>query len=49
MVWRKRIFTQGTPDKDAATESLPAIDLVVGYNKANASPILKLFLSRMDD
>jgi LysR family hca operon transcriptional activator len=25
------------------------IDLVVGYNKANASPILKLFPSRIDD
>ena len=25
------------------------IDLVVGYNKANRSPILKLFLSRVDD
>jgi LysR family transcriptional regulator, hca operon transcriptional activator len=27
----------------------PMIDLVVGYNKANRSPILKLFLSRVDD
>ncbi len=27
----------------------PAIDLVVGYHTANASPILKLFLSRIDD
>ena len=27
----------------------PTIDLVVGYNKANTSPILKLFLSRMDE
>jgi LysR family transcriptional regulator, hca operon transcriptional activator len=27
----------------------PMIDLVVGYNKANGSPILKLFLSRVDD
>jgi LysR family transcriptional regulator, hca operon transcriptional activator len=27
----------------------PTIDLVVGYNKANTSPILKLFLSRIDD
>src|ERR1700680_3240980 len=27
----------------------PTIDLVVGYNKANRSPILKLFLSRIDD
>jgi LysR family transcriptional regulator, hca operon transcriptional activator len=27
----------------------PTIDLVVGYHKANASPLLKLFLSRVDD
>jgi len=28
---------------------VPTIDLVVGYNKANTSPLLKLFLSRIDD
>jgi LysR family hca operon transcriptional activator len=27
----------------------PTIDLAIGYSKANTSPILKLFLSRMDD
>lgn len=27
----------------------PTIDLVVGYHKANASPTLKQFLSRVDD
>jgi LysR family transcriptional regulator, hca operon transcriptional activator len=27
----------------------PTIDLVVGYHKANASPILKLFLSKLDE
>jgi LysR family hca operon transcriptional activator len=27
----------------------PTIDLVVGYSKANTSPLLKLFLSRIDD
>jgi len=27
----------------------PTVDLVVGYNKANRSPTLKLFLSRVDD
>ena len=27
----------------------PTIDLVVGYNKANTSPTLKLFLSRVDE
>lgn len=32
-----------------AKEDAPAIDLVVGYHKANASPLLKLFLSRMED
>jgi LysR family hca operon transcriptional activator len=27
----------------------PTIDLVIGYHKANTSPILKAFLSRIDD
>jgi LysR family transcriptional regulator, hca operon transcriptional activator len=27
----------------------PTIDLAVGYSKSNSSPILKLFLSRLDD
>ena len=27
----------------------PTIDLVVGYHKANTSPILRTFLSRIDD
>jgi LysR family hca operon transcriptional activator len=27
----------------------PTIDLVIGYRKANASPTLKLFLSRVDE
>jgi LysR family hca operon transcriptional activator len=31
------------------TGDVPTIDLVIGYNKANRSPILKLFLSRVDD
>ena len=26
----------------------PTVDLMVGYHKANASPILKMFLSRLD-
>ena len=26
----------------------PTIDLVIGYNKTNTSPILGLFLSRLD-
>jgi LysR family hca operon transcriptional activator len=28
---------------------VPTIDLVIGYSNANTSPILKLFLSRVDD
>jgi LysR family hca operon transcriptional activator len=28
---------------------VPTIDLVIGYHKANTSPILKLFLARSDD
>jgi LysR family transcriptional regulator, hca operon transcriptional activator len=31
------------------TGHVPTIDLVVGYNKTNTSPILKLFFSRIDD
>ena len=27
----------------------PTIDLAVGYSKANSSPVLKLFLSRLDE
>ena len=27
----------------------PTVDLVLGYNKANQSPLLKLLLSRLDD
>ena len=27
----------------------PTIDLVIGYNRANTSPTLKLFLSRLDE
>jgi LysR family transcriptional regulator, hca operon transcriptional activator len=26
----------------------PTVDLMIGYHKANASPILKMFLSRID-
>ncbi|HEY3640598.1 MAG TPA: LysR substrate-binding domain-containing protein, partial [Xanthobacteraceae bacterium] len=28
---------------------VPTIDLAVGYSKANSSPILKLFLARIED
>ena len=30
-------------------ENAPTIDLLLGYHKANTSPLLKLFLSRTDD
>ncbi len=30
-------------------DDAPMIDLVIGYNKANTSPTLKLFLSRVDE
>jgi LysR family hca operon transcriptional activator len=28
---------------------MPTIDVAVGYRKSNTSPILKLFLSRLDE
>jgi LysR family hca operon transcriptional activator len=28
---------------------VPTIDLAIGYSKANTSPTLKLFLSRVDE
>jgi LysR family hca operon transcriptional activator len=28
---------------------VPTIDVAVGYSKSNTSPILKLFLSRLDE
>lgn len=34
---------------EAARRELPGIDLVIGYNRNNISPILKLFLSRLDE
>jgi LysR family transcriptional regulator, hca operon transcriptional activator len=30
-------------------ENAPTIDLVLGYDKANRSPILELFLSMLDE
>jgi LysR family hca operon transcriptional activator len=30
-------------------DDAPTIDVAVGYHKANTSPILKRFLSRIDD
>ena len=31
------------------TGDAPTIDIAVGYNRSNTSPILKLFLSRLDE
>jgi LysR family hca operon transcriptional activator len=31
------------------TGDAPTIDVAVGYNRSNTSPILKLFLSRLDE
>lgn len=31
------------------TGNVPTIDVAVAYNRSNTSPILKLFLSRLDD
>jgi hypothetical protein len=31
------------------TGNPPTIDVFVGYNRSNTSPILKLFLSRLDE
>ena len=36
-------------DQPSVGGEAPTIDLVVGYNKANTSPILKLFLSRLEE
>jgi LysR family hca operon transcriptional activator len=30
-------------------DEAPTIDIAVGYSKTNTSPILKLFLSRLDE
>ena len=44
-----RNFLPGSVTSRPIRGDAPTIDLVVGYNKANTSPILKLFLSRMDE
>ena len=36
LVWRKRIFTQGTPDKDAATASLREVNCFAAARLVNA-------------
>jgi LysR family transcriptional regulator, hca operon transcriptional activator len=44
-----RIFLPRSVTSRPLRGKAPTIDLVVGYNKANKSPILELFLSRLDE
>jgi LysR family transcriptional regulator, hca operon transcriptional activator len=46
--YAKNFLTWSVTSRPIAGDG-PAIDLVIGYHKANRSPVLKLFLSRMDD
>ena len=41
-------FLPGAVTSRPLAGQVPTIDFVVGYNKTNASPILKLLLSRLD-
>jgi LysR family transcriptional regulator, hca operon transcriptional activator len=45
--YAKNLLPWAVTSRPLAGEA-PTIDLVVGYNKTNASPILALFLSRLD-
>ena len=42
-------FSAALCHKPANKGEAPTIDLVLGYHKENNSPLLKLFLSRVDD
>jgi LysR family transcriptional regulator, hca operon transcriptional activator len=42
-------FLPGAVTSRPLRGNAPTIDLVIGYNKANTSPILKLFLSRLEE
>jgi LysR family hca operon transcriptional activator len=44
-----RNFLPSSVTSRALRGHAPTIDLVVGYNKANRSPILELFFSRLDE
>jgi LysR family transcriptional regulator, hca operon transcriptional activator len=35
--------------QSAVARQTPTIDLVIGYNRANTSSLLKVFLSKVDD
>ena len=44
----RNFLTRSVVSRPLAGEA-PSIDLVLGYHKANNSPLLKIFLSRVDD
>jgi LysR family transcriptional regulator, hca operon transcriptional activator len=44
-----RSFLPSSVTSRSLRGNAPTIDLVVGYNKANRSPILELFLSKLDE
>jgi LysR family transcriptional regulator, hca operon transcriptional activator len=46
-IYAKNFLPWAVTSRPLAGEA-PTIDLVIGYNKTNTSPILKLFLSRLD-
>ena len=45
----RRICCRGPSSAARLEGEAPTIDLAVGYNKANTSPMLKLFLSRLEE
>jgi LysR family hca operon transcriptional activator len=44
----RNFLTRSVVSRPLAGE-VPSVDLVLGYHRANTSPLLKLFLSRTDD
>jgi LysR family hca operon transcriptional activator len=44
-----RNFLTRTVISRPLAEEVPSVDLVLGYHRANTSPVLELFLSRTDD
>ncbi|MDT5289666.1 MAG: LysR family transcriptional regulator, hca operon transcriptional activator, partial [Mycobacterium sp.] len=46
--YAKDLLPRSVVSRPLAGEA-PTIEVAVGYNRANTSPILKLFLSRLDE
>ena len=44
----RNFLPQSVISRPLEGDDQPAIDLVAGFSKTNASPILELFLSRLD-